>query len=106
IGRLVSEVDPTLPVFDARAMTTAVAAATAQLSFIILILASAAAVSLVLGAVGLYGVLAYVVTLRSRELAIRVALGAAPARVATAMMRHGLGLTGTGVVIGLAIFAF
>jgi putative ABC transport system permease protein len=101
----VRELDPTLPTFDVRPMTAVVSAATAQLSLVIIILGAAAAVTLILGAVGLYGVLAYVVTLRRRELGIRIALGASPRAVAAATARYGIALTGIGIVVGLAIFA-
>ena len=105
VRQAVRELDPTLPLFDARPMSAVFAAATAQLSFIILILGFAAAVTLILAAVGLYGVLAYVVTLRRRELGIRIALGATPRRVATAMARYGIALTAIGIAMGLTIFA-
>jgi putative ABC transport system permease protein len=80
-------------------------AATAQLSFIILIVGGAAAVTLILGAVGLYGVLTYIVTLRRRELGIRLALGASPRTVATSIRRYGVALTSAGILFGLAMFA-
>jgi len=105
VRQTVRELDPTLPLFDARPMNAVFSAATAQLSFIILILGGAAAVTLLLSAVGLYGVLAYVVTLRRRELGIRIALGAPPRAVAAAMTRYGIGLTSVGILFGLAIFA-
>jgi ABC-type antimicrobial peptide transport system permease subunit len=105
VQQAVRDLDPTLPVFDVRAMTVVVGAATAQLTFVIAILGAAAVVTVILGAVGLYGVLAYVVTLRARELGIRIALGATPRAVAAAMTRYGIGLTGVGIVVGLVVFA-
>jgi predicted permease len=105
VRQAVRELDPTLPLFDVRPMTAVFGAATAQLSFIILVIGGAAAVTLILSAVGLYGVLAYVVTLRRRELGIRMALGATPRAVAAAMTRYGIVLTGVGIAAGLAIFA-
>jgi putative ABC transport system permease protein len=105
VARAVRELDATLPIFDARTMTAVLSAATAQLTFIIWVLGGAAVVTLVLGAVGLYGVLAYVVTLRTRELGIRIALGASPNVVALAMMRYGIGLTSVGIGCGLVFFA-
>jgi putative ABC transport system permease protein len=101
----VREIDPTLPVFDARPMSAVVGAATAQLTFIIFLLGGAAAVTLVLGAAGLYGILAYVVALRTRELGIRIALGASPRDVALGLMRYGLGVAMCGSASGLVIFA-
>jgi ABC-type antimicrobial peptide transport system permease subunit len=76
----------------------------AQLSFIILILGAAAVVTLILGAIGLYGVMAYVVTLRTKELGVRIALGAQPAAVAAMMTKQGLVLTAFGVAGGLLLF--
>ena len=105
VRRLVNDLDPTIPLFDVKPMSAVYAASLARLTFVMLILGSAAVVTLLLGMVGLYGVLAYLVTLRTRELGIRIALGAAPRRVAAAMARHGLVLAGAGVALGLLVFA-
>ncbi len=105
VRAVVRDLDPTLPIFDIAPMTAVFAASMAQLRFIMLILAAAAAVTLVLGAIGLYGVMAYVVTLRTRELGVRVALGAQPGTVAAMMTRQGLVLAGIGLAAGLAVFA-
>ena len=59
---------------------------------------------LTLASIGLYGVLAYVVTLRTRELGVRIALGAQPSAVAGMMTKQGLVLTAFGVTGGLALF--
>jgi putative ABC transport system permease protein len=104
VQRAIHELDPSLPVFQVRTMAEVVKASTARLSFIILILGAAAAVTLLLGAVGLYGVMAYVVTLRTKELGVRIALGAQPRAVAAMMTKQGLVLTSIGVVAGLALF--
>ena len=103
--QVIRDIDPTLPAFDVRPMETVMRASTARLSFIIAILGSAAAVALILGAVGLYGVMAYLVTLRTRELGVRIALGAQPQAVAAMMARQGLGLTVIGIAAGLGVFA-
>ncbi len=103
--RIVREIDPSLPTFDVQLMTRALRTSTAQLGFTILILGGAATVTLLLGAIGLYGMLAYVVTLRRREFGIRIALGATPRAVAAATTRVGLGLTSAGVAAGLVLFA-
>jgi putative ABC transport system permease protein len=105
VQQAVHNLDPTLPIFDTRPMGEVLAAATAQLAFIIFILGGATVVTLILGAVGLYGVLAYVVTLRTRELGIRIALGASPREVAVAMMKYGIALSAIGTACGLGIFA-
>jgi ABC-type antimicrobial peptide transport system permease subunit len=105
IQRTVHDLDPTLPTFDARLMTAVLRASTSRLAFTTLILIAAAAVAVLLGAVGLYGVLAYVVTLRRRELGIRIALGASPTRLTMATTRHGLSLASAGTVAGLVLLA-
>jgi putative ABC transport system permease protein len=105
IRRVLGDLDSTLPVFDVRPMTAVLADETAQLTLVIVILGAASTVTLVLGAVGLYGALAYVVTLRRRELGIRLALGASPQRVAATVARYGLTLALAGVAAGLALFA-
>ncbi|MEX2178749.1 MAG: ABC transporter permease [Gemmatimonadaceae bacterium] len=102
---VVRELDPTLPTFDVRPMSAVLRASTARLTFVIIILGSAAVVTLLLGAIGLYGVMAYLVTLRTRELGVRIALGAQPAAVAAMMARQGLTLTAIGIVGGLGLFA-
>jgi len=101
--QLVREMDPTLPTFDARSMRAVVDGSIARLSFTMIILGVAAAVTLILGVIGLYGVIAYVVTLRTRELGVRIALGAQPRAVATMVTSQGMTLSAIGVVVGLGL---
>lgn len=101
----VRALDPALPVFDAQPMTGVVRASLARLSFTMMIIGVAAAVTLLLGAIGLYGVIAYIVSLRTRELGVRIALGATPRAVAGMVTRQGLTLTGAGIAAGLVLFA-
>jgi putative ABC transport system permease protein len=104
VQRVVREMDPGLPLFDVRPMTAVMASSMAQLSFTIVVLGAAAFVTLILGAIGLYGVMAYVVSLRTRELAVRIALGATPAAVVGMLTKQGVVVTGFGVVGGLLLF--
>ena len=104
VQRAVRELDPTLPLFDIRSMTEITAASMAQLSFTIIVLGAAALVTLILGAVGLYGVMAYVVSLRTRELAVRIALGATPSAVVRMLTTQGVTVTGFGIAGGLVLF--
>ena len=60
-------------------------------------------VALTLAALGLYGVIAYVVTLRTRELGVRLALGAQPRAIAAMVTTQGLMLSGAGIVVGLVL---
>jgi predicted permease len=102
---VVRALDPALPVYDVQPMTAVVQRSMAQLSFTMLIIGAAAVVTLLLGAIGLYGVIAYIVSLRTRELGVRIALGATPHAVARLVTRQGLALTGAGIAAGLVLFA-
>jgi len=74
----------------------------AATSFALIMLVIAAAIALVLGIVGIYGVIAYAVTQRRREIGIRVALGASRRDISAMFVRHGVTLAFTGVACGLA----
>jgi len=101
--RVVRDLDPSLPTFQMRTMRQVTEASIARLSFTMILLGVAAGVTLVLGVVGLYGVIAYIVTLRTRELGVRIALGAQPQSVAAMVTRQGLVLSAAGIVVGLAL---
>ena len=75
----------------------------AQLSFTMLMLVLAAGLSLILGAVGLYGVLSYVVSSRAREIAVRIALGAEAERVRRMVVVQGARVTLAGIGVGLVV---
>ena len=105
VQSVVRELDPTLPLFDVKPMTEVVRGSLARLSFTMLIIGVAAGVTLLLGAIGLYGVIAYVASLRTRELGVRIALGATPRAIAGMVTRQGIALTGAGIVAGLVLFA-
>src|SRR5882672_3694345 len=100
--RAVWSVNPDLPLADVRTMADIYDRSLARTSFTLVLLAIAGGVALVLGVVGLYGVLSYVVAQRRREIAIRLALGAQQRAVTSSFVRYGLTLAGIGVVLGLA----
>lgn len=78
----------------------------ARTSFSLIMLGIAAAVALVLGNIGIYGVISYIVSQRTRELGIRLALGANAGDVRKMVLKHGLVLYSVGVSLGLvAAFA-
>ena len=77
----------------------------ARTSFTLVMLAIAGAMALLLGVVGIYGVMSYAVSQRTREIGIRLALGAEPRALKRMFVRSGLALVGTGVAIGLAAAA-
>lgn len=105
IRRIAGELDPAVPVFDAAPLDAVVRASTARLRLSLWLVSAAAAVTLLLGGIGLYGVMAYRVALRTRELGVRIALGADPARIVAAVARRGLALTALGVAVGFALYA-
>jgi ABC-type antimicrobial peptide transport system permease subunit len=73
----------------------------AQPRFTALIFGLFASAALVLAVVGVYGIVAYGVTQRTREIGVRRAFGATPSRIVGGIVRHGVGLAGLGVAIGL-----
>lgn len=101
--QVIRDMDPTLPTFGVRSMRQTVDASTSLLSFTLIVLGVAAAVTLVLGMIGLYGVMAYVVALRTRELGVRIALGATPGSVAAMVTKQGALLCASGIGVGLVL---
>ncbi len=97
--------DPALPVPTIRAMEDSRAAATAGPRVTALVLAAFGVASLLLAGIGLYGVLAFAVVERTREIGLRMALGAKPGRVVTSVVRRGVTLAGLGVGIGVTAAA-
>jgi predicted permease len=95
-------IDPQLPVADVRPMQAYLGDTLARRRFTMTLLAGFAATALALTAVGLYGVMAYSVAQRTRELGIRLALGASRQRVLQAELRRALVVVGAGVIAGLA----
>jgi putative ABC transport system permease protein len=100
VRQAVWSINPDLPVASVQTMNEAVQQSMTQFSFTMLTLGVAAAIALVLGAIGLYGVLSYAVSLRTREIGIRIALGAAPARVKWGVMVNAAIITLIGLVFG------
>jgi ABC-type antimicrobial peptide transport system permease subunit len=105
VRREVAALDPSLPISDFLTMEQVVSASVARPRLMMLLLATFAVVALVLGAVGVYGVMSSLVARRTREMGIRLALGARPGQVAGLVLKNTLTLTALGVGIGL-ILAF
>ncbi|HKW10238.1 MAG TPA: FtsX-like permease family protein, partial [Gemmatimonadaceae bacterium] len=99
--RVTQELAPAAPMFEVRPMTAVVSRASARTSFTLLLLAIASAAALLLGAIGIYGVISYMVSLRTREIGVRMALGAAPGEIGLMISRQGLTMAAAGVGIGL-----
>jgi predicted permease len=105
IRQAVRSVGPSIPVAQERTMRDYYADSLARTSFTLTLLAVAGAMALALGVVGIYGVIAYVVSQRAREVGIRSALGAEPRQLERMFLRHGLTLSAAGIVLGLVAAA-
>ncbi len=102
VSRAVWSVNANLPVANVRTMEEVYNRSMARTSFTLVMLAIAGAMALVLGVVGLYGVISYTVTQRTREIGIRLALGARHRSVTGMFVGQGLRLAAVGVGFGLA----
>ena len=102
VQRAIWSVNPNLPVANVRTLSEVASASMARTSFTLVMLSIAAGMALLLGVIGIYGVISYSITQRTREIGIRMALGASQGNVRVLFVRHGLLLTGIGVVCGFA----
>jgi putative ABC transport system permease protein len=97
----VRAVDPAVAIANIRTMSQIASASLAERRFTVLLLTAFAATALILAAVGVYGVMAYSVTQREREIGIRLALGATARDIIRLIVGRGMGLTLTGLAAGL-----
>src|SRR5207302_4603068 len=102
IERTMREVDPTVPIARLRDMDTVFEESIRRPRLLAQLLGAFAGLALLLAGIGTYGVLAYMVAERRREIGIRMALGATRSHVLTQIMKQGLQVTALGVTIGLA----
>ncbi|MFV1988943.1 MAG: ABC transporter permease [Gemmatimonadota bacterium] len=103
VRALVKEVAPGAPMYRIYTMEGLASDSMVQLSFTMLTLGIVSALALVLGAIGLFGVLSYVVAERTREIGVRMALGAEPRRVQKMVVAQGARVVTAGVVIGVGV---
>lgn len=106
IRALVREVTPSAPVYRVYTMEELVSRSMTALAFTMLTLGIAAGLALLLGAIGLYGVLSYIVNERRQEIGVRMALGAEASRVRRMVVGQGARVLALGVVLGLGVAVF
>ena len=101
VGAQVHALDPTLPVYGAQTLNQTVSASLSQRKFSMEMVGLFALTSLLLAALGIYGVISYLVSARTHEIGIRLALGAAQTNILNLILRQGLRLALIGAVVGV-----
>ena len=101
--RAIQSIDPTVPVYDIRTMPDRMSDSMARQRFAMIMLGAFAVFALILAAVGVYGVMSYLVTQGTHDIGVRMALGAQRSAIVRMVVRHGAELTGAGIVIGLIL---
>jgi putative ABC transport system permease protein len=103
LRRQVAELDKNLPLYEVKTFDDVVSRSAAQPRFHAMLLTSFAAIALLLSAVGLYGLLSYLVVQRTLEIGVRIALGAQRSSVLRMILQRGLTLAGIGLAVGIAL---
>jgi predicted permease len=103
VRNAVRDLDPTQPIYHVETIDDVLSDSLARQRMIAVLLAIFALLALTLAAIGIYGVIAYSVTQRTREIGVRMAVGSSRANILLLMMRDAAGFTGIGVLAGLAV---
>ena len=101
IRSVIQGLDPELPIFDVTTGESLVAASLAQPRFYLMVIAAFAAAALLLAAIGVYGIIAYTVRQRTREIGVRMALGASASQIVRMIVSEGLTLAAIGSALGV-----
>jgi ABC-type antimicrobial peptide transport system permease subunit len=99
----IAQVDPDIALADVRSLQSIVDRSAEQTAFTMVLIAIAASVALMLGMIGIYGVMSYIVSQRTSEIGVRLALGAEPATVAGMIVRQGGVVALAGIAAGLGV---
>jgi len=99
----IAAVDPEQTIMSAKSMPHLVRETTINITYLTMMISALGVLAMLLAAIGLYGVMAYVVSESTHEIGIRLALGASPGNVMRLVIRRGMLLTGTGLLIGVPI---
>lgn len=102
LRKRISDVDPALPVYDAKTLEQSLSQSIAPRRFQFLLLGAFAASALLLAVIGVYGVMAYLVAERTREIGLRIALGARRGQVASLVIRESAWIAAAGIAAGIA----
>ena len=102
VRHAIDAIDSNLAIAQVRTLQDILDRAAGQMAFTMVLLAIAAAVALMLGVIGIYGVMSYIVSQRTAEIGVRMALGAEPGSVAAQIVRQGGLVALAGVAVGLA----
>jgi putative ABC transport system permease protein len=103
VRRRIRSLDPELPLAAVQTLEEGISSSASQPRFNTVLLLAFAGVALLIAAVGIYGALAYSVSLRTREIGVRMALGAEPARVMRQVVREGMAVGAVGTLMGLGV---
>jgi len=103
VRTVLGEIDPNLALFEVRSLEEILDRAAAQMAFTMTLIIIAASVALMLGVIGIYGVMSYIVSQRTGEIGVRLALGADPGDVAGMIVRQGGLVAIAGVIVGLGL---
>jgi predicted permease len=105
VRKVIREMEPSRAVYAVRPLSEALGAALSEVRFRAAVVSLFSLLAIVLAAIGLYGVMAYMVSQRTREIGVRVALGARPSQIVGSLLRSAGVLAGAGIAIGIALAA-